>query len=139
MAAFVEPLLVENLPTDLQKTHRILDDMIVKGSLIACQRKAELEQLDNMLNTLKARYPGMLMQTKPLGDTSFVNKEMPVDCLQGPIGNAVVQLRGDGLGAVVQPFEEWTWEDALNSEQLMNVAGLLDGDQYTSSSEFFIF
>jgi hypothetical protein len=139
LAAFVEPLLVENLPTNLQKAHRILDDMIVKGSLIACQRKAELEQLDNMLNTLKERALGMLMQTKPLGCISFTNEEMPVDGLQGPISNAAAQLRSNDLGAVVQPFEEWTWEDALRSEQLMSVADLLDGDQYIGSGELFNF
>lgn len=135
MAAFVEPLLVEDLPVDLGKTHRILDDMIIKGSLIACQRKAELEQLNDMLETLKARGSGMLHKTK-FRDNRLVDDAMPVDYLQGAVNSPMVQLVGDNLGPVLQPFEEWTWEDALSSEQLRTVADLLDGDEYIGSSDF---
>ncbi|KAJ9653867.1 hypothetical protein H2201_009087, partial [Coniosporium apollinis] len=136
MASFVEPLLIENLPAELEKTHRVLDDLIIKGNLIACRRKAELEQLDNMLYTLKTRDSGMPTRTRSFEDTSLVNAEMPGNFLTGPTGNAVVQPGGDGLGSIGQPFEEWTWEDAFNSAQLMNVAGLLDGDQFDESFNF---
>lgn len=135
MAAFVEPLLVEDLPADLEKTHRILDDMIIKGSLIACQRKAELEQLNDMLETLKERGSGMPNKTK-FRDTRLADDATPVDYLQGAVDSPMVQLVGDNLGPILQPFEEWTWEDALSSEQLRTVADLLDGDEYIGSSDF---
>lgn len=136
MAAFVEPLLVEDLPADLEKTHRILDDMIIKGSLIACQRKAELEQLDTMLENLRMRGPSIFPQSKPLEDATPIDAAVNASSLQGAIDIPALQLGGDSLELTLQPFEEWTWEDALNSEQLRNVADLLDGDQYIGSSEF---
>lgn len=137
MAAFVEPLLVENLDAELEKTYRVLDALIMKGNLIASYRKTELQHLDSMLKSLKKRFLDIPTQS------ISVEKDLTTDADSNhapkprPTNDAVSQPADNINGSVGHHFDEWTWEDALNSTQLMSVADLLDGDEFGSFSASF--
>ncbi|KAK5087789.1 hypothetical protein LTR05_002004 [Lithohypha guttulata] len=124
MASFLDPLLIDDLSAELEKVHRIIDDLTIKGNLIAYHRKAELEQLHTMLGTLQSRASNI--EHSSLEGTSFVTLNASHDFIPE---SAEATFSIDTQATVAQPFIDWTWEDALDSAQLLNVADLLAGDQ----------
>lgn len=124
MASFLDPLLIEDLSAELEKVHRVIDDLTIKGNLIAYHRKAELEQLHTMLGTLQSRASNI--EHSSLEETGVATLNASHDFVPESAG-ATFSI--DSQATVAQPFIDWTWEDALDSAQLLNVADLLAGDQ----------
>lgn len=135
MASFIESQLVDNRADQLERTYQILDDLTSKGNMIARLRKTELKQLEKMLADLQVRENVMSSTTTNPGTTKHANSDIP-DHAQLQL---VPPLVGDGFQATGAPFDDWSWEAALDSAQLMYVAGLLDNNQIDSFDPPFDF
>lgn len=108
MAPTVDPSLIKDQSTRLQRGYSILDDIISRGNKVAVQMKSELQQLQDILSHLPMNddvNPRESVQQQPMA--------FPIDSqpLEGP-------LQMDGL---------W-WQDGLTAEQLMNFAESIDID-----------
>lgn len=139
MASVVDPILVDNVTAELAKTYCILDDLIMKGNLIATRRKAELQQLEALLDAFKAREMDPQLGAQSSGTVNLAYPAVPANLHSGAGGDAIAQPDNDTSWMSNQPLEEWTWEAALDAEQLMNVADLLDVDQIDRFSADFNF
>lgn len=134
MAAFVEPSLVEGCPLNLEDVNNVLDDFIAHGNLVAKPRKVELQQLDEMLESLKLR-----PQNQNLGTVAPAAVPQPdhrtgifdQGCVPATIGQSISAAE-PALEApeFAYPLDGWTWEDAMNSSQLMNVADFLEMNSF---------
>jgi hypothetical protein len=101
---------------------------------VARRRKAELLQLDEMLASLKARH-----QAQPLG-TGTSTTDPRSNVATGFPNHGFVSATVDEAIAAVEPaldppeltypLDGWTWEDAMNSSQLMNVADFLEMNSF---------
>lgn len=134
MAAFVEPSLVEGCPLAFADVNHVLDDFIAHGNLVARHRKADLQQLDEMLESLKSRHQiqtlGTVMATAV--PQSNHGTGMPT---QGFVPATAVESMSATEPALeppdlTYPLDQWTWEDAMNSSQLMNVADFLEVNSF---------
>lgn len=123
MAAAVDPNLVEDLATQRTTVYFILDDLISKGNLIASLRKSELEQLDNLLNAFDAKLNAFRMGTRP---TTMADFAQPQEPWMAATGVPTEQPKAMGKMSSTSNWEDWTWESALDADQLLNVAEILE-------------
>ena len=130
MASLVNKVLINDFFATMRSTYRILDGLIAEGNMIACHRKAEIEQLSDMLDRIGPSgqpYPQM-PTASALIPASFGNLMHP---------NQENNLQDDGAMRYNDAFEDWTWQDTMSSTQLMNVVGALDLDHFDWSGDPF--
>lgn len=139
MASFVEFQLVDHLSDQLDKTYRILDDLTTRGNMIARLRKSELEQLEKMLNEFQARVLELPDATTNHPATGATLSEAPVNLPPAPTDPPAVPVSSNEFASMAGLQDDWSWEAALDSEQLMYVAGLLDSGQFDSFDPPFNF
>lgn len=147
MAAFVDPQLIDDLPKTISDANSILDDLVSRGNLIARCRKDELQQLGSILDALKARAcGGLALNTTRTASIAIphdfdehseqqIDVPMQTDVPFDVSGEVSADLAGQTM--LAYPFDQWTWEDALDSAQLMNVADFLDGSSFDGLSSTF--
>ncbi|KAL2414860.1 hypothetical protein ABEF95_006427 [Exophiala dermatitidis] len=132
MGAFVEPTLVNNLAAAAQTTYRVIDDMIGKGNMVARFRKAELEQLSKMLEELEPEAGNYAARSRIVSRRASAGPNVHGQDGQTTAVNETpgAQLDDISLEGNVEPFGEWTWPDAMDPIQLMNVAESLDASRF---------
>ncbi|KAK6373764.1 hypothetical protein LTS17_008257 [Exophiala oligosperma] len=139
IASAVEPLLVENLSAELAKTYCILDDLIAKGNMIANRRKAELHQLEELLNAFNRRQLDPQLGAQSVENADLADPGASAGLHSETIGGAIAHPDHETPWMNNIPYDEWTWEAGLDAEQLMNVADLLEPDQMDAFSADFNF
>jgi hypothetical protein len=141
IASFVEPMLLPDLRATLQNAYDVLDELDTQGNLIARRRVSELKRLGQMLETLESRDVGEATTSTPAAMvTSPTSGHHNPDEPPNQDSTAHVNMSpNDPLATTdaVQPFEQWTWEDALSSAQLMNVADFLEENTFDGFSNAF--
>jgi hypothetical protein len=138
IASFVEPMLLPDLRATLQNAYDVLDELDTQGNLIARRRVSELKRLGHMLEVLESRDVVEATATTPTGmvPNSTTEQHDPDEPpgLDPPVhGNTGPEVTADAG----QPFEQWTWEDALSSAQLMHVADFLEENTFDGFSNAF--
>lgn len=119
MASVVDTTLVGDRLASMISTHKILDSLIGDGNMIACHRKAELEQLNDLLITVASRDQDAFNRAHSLS-SSLGNVLQPVQ----------QQLDDPSTSRDFDHFGDWTWQDSMSSTQLMNVVGTLNLDHF---------
>ena len=132
MASFLDPALIEDSASAFETVLRVHDGLISCGNLVASSRKAELERLEHALNALTSRDINARPANRTMINETFGGEEPGEHLERSSHGG------GSSYG-VGQPFDDWTWQDALNSTQLMNVADFLDGNSLDGFSASFDF
>lgn len=139
LASFVEPILVGDVSAELAKTHSILDDLIMKGNLIAARRKVELQQLESLLDAIKAHESIAQPYVQTVEPSHLAEEGTSTDLHSQRCADISVQPGHDPASIFHHSYDEWTSEAALDAEQLMNVVGLIDMDQLDAFSADFNF
>lgn len=123
IASFIDPNLLDKTTPGLAEMCSLLDEFIAHGNQVAKRRKAELQQLSNMLGILRIG----ARETQDLREAGTDTGHEPSDPAD------VLHITDDMPGYVSNPtlapehpFAHWTFEYAMNSSQLMTVADFLD-------------
>lgn len=118
IAGFVDPSLFQDDDSSLRTAHLVLDDMALQGNQIAACRKAELKHIDMAMRKLETIVP------LDRADASALDRP---DGEQAT-WDAVTQAGSVLSRSTFTPLQSWTFEDALNGQQLETVADALSLD-----------
>ncbi|KAH8672613.1 fungal-specific transcription factor domain-containing protein [Tricladium varicosporioides] len=128
LAPAIDTSLLESHIPYRDMAYALLDEMALRGNLIAAARKSELQQLESVLGQIPFKFAGQQTDvgagTDILGPMHRIHSNIPT--------NAIVCTDSDPnirqTPSVNEIMEENTWNHFFTADQLLMVANSLDFD-----------
>lgn len=128
MAPSIDPQLLEHRPTWLDKAYAIFDEMATSGNIVAEFRRAELRQLDKMLDQL-SRLRSRDASASLNAEQDVVQNNPPSALLpESSMHHATAQSAGNTLlpSPISGILDELCFDGGLAASQIMDTVNSID-------------
>ncbi|EKG14254.1 hypothetical protein MPH_08544 [Macrophomina phaseolina MS6] len=128
MAPSIDPQLLEHRPTWLDKAYAIFDEMATSGNIVAEFRRAELRQLDKMLDQL-SRLRSRDASASLNAEQDVVQNNQPSALLpESSMHHATAQSAGNTLlpSPISGILDELCFDGGLAASQIMDTVNSID-------------